>query len=440
MSYTTVLSGGRREATASQCEEFVDAPLVVGVLAVIRRDDSSVAGDQKICRNTKLTACREDWRDAVRGPDDSSDRAQENLRQPDQQTRIEQRPRGPLDTQLTVDLFSWIGDQGERQFGFIGPQLLRSGVEDNDLPDAGGRYVISTPDEGPQVQIADGTAGEASELQVDGLAGIRDRDCGSVEPRKLERREGTAGADFQLVSGFGHGEVPRLVHARPVAALSDNSIGNTKWIGKTKIRMLVSMTVKLTPKGTRTRQRIVDIAAELMFERGVTGATLEDVKAAAGVSSSQLYHYFEDKPALVRAVIEQQTDDVVGAQEPVLAEIDSIEGLRAWRDFVVDLERQLECRGGCPIGSLGSQLAEIDPSSRSLVSASFIRWETALQGALRSMHERGRLNRDADPDALSLALLVAVQGGLLLAQIHRSTRPLENALDTVLDHIATHTT
>jgi len=200
------------------------------------------------------------------------------------------------------------------------------------------------------------------------------------------------------------------------------------------------MAAKLTPKGSRTRQRIVDAAAELMFERGVVGTTLDEVKAAAGVSSSQLYHYFEDKPALVRAVIEQQTDAVVGTQEPLLAGIDGIEGLRAWRDFVVDLERQLECRGGCPIGSLGSQLAEVDPSSRSQVSASFVRWESALQGALRSMHERGRLDREADPDALSLALLAAVQGGLLLAQIHRSTRPLETALDTVLDHIATHAT
>jgi len=35
-----------------------------------------------------------------------------------------------------------------------------------------------------------------------------------------------------------------------------------------------------------------------MFERGVVGTTLEEVKAAAEVSSSQLYHYFDDKPAL----------------------------------------------------------------------------------------------------------------------------------------------
>ena len=37
------------------------------------------------------------------------------------------------------------------------------------------------------------------------------------------------------------------------------------------------------------------------------GASLDDVIAAAGVSKSQLYHYFADKDDLVRAVIARQT-------------------------------------------------------------------------------------------------------------------------------------
>ena len=49
---------------------------------------------------------------------------------------------------------------------------------------------------------------------------------------------------------------------------------------------------RLTPKGERTRARIVEEAAVLIHERGVAGTTLDDVKAAAEVSGSQLYHYF----------------------------------------------------------------------------------------------------------------------------------------------------
>src|SRR5258707_10729504 len=80
---------------------------------------------------------------------------------------------------------------------------------------------------------------------------------------------------------------------------------------------------RLTAKGRATRGRIVDTAAQLMFERGVGGTSIEDVLLAAGVSASQLYHYFDDKQALVRAVIAHQTDRMLALQAPALDALDS---------------------------------------------------------------------------------------------------------------------
>ena len=61
---------------------------------------------------------------------------------------------------------------------------------------------------------------------------------------------------------------------------------------------------RLTPKGELVRSRIVQAAARLIYERGVAGTTLDDVKKAAVVSGSQMYHYFPDKDELVQAVID----------------------------------------------------------------------------------------------------------------------------------------
>jgi TetR/AcrR family transcriptional regulator, transcriptional repressor for nem operon len=194
---------------------------------------------------------------------------------------------------------------------------------------------------------------------------------------------------------------------------------------------------RLTRRGEQTRQRIVDAAADLVFEQGVAGTTIEDVRAATGVSSSQLYHYFDDKPALIRAVIEHQTDAIVSNQERF--DLSTLDGLREWRDWVVDYQRSLGCRGGCPIGSLGSELAEHEPDARDQVAEGFIRWEAEIGRGLREMHAAGRLAADADPDALALALLAALQGGLLLTQIERDTRALEAGLDAILALIATMT-
>jgi TetR/AcrR family transcriptional repressor of nem operon len=178
----------------------------------------------------------------------------------------------------------------------------------------------------------------------------------------------------------------------------------------------------------------VSAAADLIFEQGVAHTTIEDVRAAADVSSSQLYHYFDDKPALVRAVIEHQADTIVGGQETF--DLSSLDGLRAWRDWVIKHQRQLNCSGGCPIGSLGSELAETDPKARAQVAEGFKRWEATIQSGFREMHARGGVTPDADPDTLALALLAALQGGLLLAQIERDTKPLEAALDAMLDLVA----
>src|SRR5512141_1041371 len=194
-------------------------------------------------------------------------------------------------------------------------------------------------------------------------------------------------------------------------------------------------TPALTPKGRATRTRIVIAAADLMFAHGVARTSLDDVKAAAGVSSSQLYHYFEDKHALVRAVIVHQTEAVLAGQQPLLAGLDSVAAFRAWGDVLVGCRRDSRCRGGCPMGSLGSELSDTDAPARRELAAGFRRWESSIAAGLREMRSRGELVPAASPDDLALAVLAAAQGGILLAQIHRETRPLEVALDTIIDHI-----
>src|SRR6201996_3807958 len=192
---------------------------------------------------------------------------------------------------------------------------------------------------------------------------------------------------------------------------------------------------RLTRRGQQTRTRIVAAAAELMFENGVAETTLEDIRAAAGVSGSQVYHYFEDKQALVRAVIDYQTDAVLEAQSDHLDHLDTVGGLRAWRDFLVEHQRRLGCRGGCPIGALGAEVAETDAVARLAAAGGLRRWEGRIRDGLRAMHARGDLPADADPGDLALAVLAALQGGLLLTQLQRDTRPLEVTLDAMLDRI-----
>src|SRR5918992_696658 len=105
-----------------------------------------------------------------------------------------------------------------------------------------------------------------------------------------------------------------------------------------------------TPGGRATRQRIVAAASELISERGVAETSLEDVMERAGASKSQLYHYFDDRAALLRAVVEHNTDGVIG----YLGEVDdSWAAIRSWLHPMVEphVERPAgrRCPGGAPL-------------------------------------------------------------------------------------------
>jgi TetR/AcrR family transcriptional repressor of nem operon len=189
-----------------------------------------------------------------------------------------------------------------------------------------------------------------------------------------------------------------------------------------------------TSRGAPTRQRIVDATVSLVFAKGVEGTTLDDVRAAAGVSKSQLYHYFADKDALVREVISTQATRVLAEQGTALTQLDSLSALRRWCDRILVLNRGA-ANGGCPLGSLASELANKSEQARALLVAGFNSWEDLLAAGFAKMQENGELETSADPRGLAIGVLSAVQGGLLLAKTSRSEEPLKVALDMAINHV-----
>ena len=193
--------------------------------------------------------------------------------------------------------------------------------------------------------------------------------------------------------------------------------------------------VPATAKGRAMRERILQAGAELIAEKGAAGMSLDDVRARTGASRSQLYHYFDDRDDLVRAVIDVTTNAVLGRQGQLLDHLDSWAGLDRWFDFMVQHQIEQQARGGCPIGSLAGQLAESDPDARAAIAAGLDRWEAHIREGLTRMKTRGKLRKDADPAALATATMAGIQGGLLLTQVRRDPRQLRIALNAVRNNL-----
>ena len=195
---------------------------------------------------------------------------------------------------------------------------------------------------------------------------------------------------------------------------------------------------KLTRKGQATRDRIVAAATDLITQHGVAGLNTDHVRRLAGVSGSQLYHYFDGKQALIRAVITQQADAPGGLAQ--IGRLDSFEALQAWADAALARQADNDGRGECDLGTLAGELSALDEDSRTEISQGFLRWKQVLFDGLNTMRTRGDLVATTDVDELAYALLAALQGGALLAETLSDTAPMRASLNAALAYVRSHET
>jgi AcrR family transcriptional regulator len=86
-----------------------------------------------------------------------------------------------------------------------------------------------------------------------------------------------------------------------------------------------------------TRSELMRTARELFAERGYAGVGTEEIVGRAGVTRGALYHHFEDKKDLFRAVHEELERDLVASIGEQIAGIDDpwdllVTGVRGFLD------------------------------------------------------------------------------------------------------------
>jgi TetR/AcrR family transcriptional repressor of nem operon len=187
-------------------------------------------------------------------------------------------------------------------------------------------------------------------------------------------------------------------------------------------------------KTPNTRDRLIDSARYLFWERGFAGTSMADLLAHAGVNSGSFYHFFESKEALLRAVLEgylhalrpMVVDPAFAETEEPVARIFAI--LAGYRERIL----QTGCKYGCPLGRLA---LEIDPENRpahKLIAQNFQGWIAAVRECVEQI--KHRLPKGADPDALSTYVLAVMEGGVMLSRSYGSVEPFDRAVTQLREH------
>lgn len=79
------------------------------------------------------------------------------------------------------------------------------------------------------------------------------------------------------------------------------------------------------PRAEARRQQILCAAAQCFREHGFHGASIAQISKTAGMSAGHIYHYFENKEAIIAAIVAQDLEDLL----TLTAELRSASNVRA---------------------------------------------------------------------------------------------------------------
>jgi TetR/AcrR family transcriptional regulator, transcriptional repressor for nem operon len=164
----------------------------------------------------------------------------------------------------------------------------------------------------------------------------------------------------------------------------------------------------MTKRKADSRTRLVQAAEKVTYRYGYEGAALADIAQEARVPLGNVYYYFKTKDEIGNAIVELR----VSRFRKLLQELDKADSPQERLCGFVQIKvknREGLARGGCPVGTLCSELQKhggaVAKRSRALF-AEALGWMEAQFKAL---------GKGADSRGLAVHLLSATQGVSVLA-------------------------
>ncbi|MFQ5960564.1 MAG: TetR/AcrR family transcriptional regulator [Candidatus Methylomirabilales bacterium] len=190
-----------------------------------------------------------------------------------------------------------------------------------------------------------------------------------------------------------------------------------------------------------TKEQILHAACRLIHRRGFNNTSLDQILRESGVGKGNFYYHFKSKDELGHAVLDRLaswTEEQVG-REVFRGDGDPLAEIFRFFDLVVEMQREMGCVGGCPLGNLALELSDIHDGFRQRIEEILTTWRNQISGALTRAQAKGQLARNMQLDRVAEFIIAGIEGGILLAKTHKDLTVLEGCLDELKKYIRMYT-
>ena len=176
-----------------------------------------------------------------------------------------------------------------------------------------------------------------------------------------------------------------------------------------------------------TRETLITVGLSVLTEKGYSSTGIDEILRKAGVPKGSFYHYFDNKEAFGRILIEAYGRYFARKfdrwfEDRALAPLQRLEA------FVEDAKTgmaRFEYRRGCLIGNLGQEMTALPEGFRVLLQDVFTDWECRTAGVLREAQQAGEISKDLKCDQMAHFFWIGWEGAVLRAKLDQSPEPLD---------------
>lgn len=168
---------------------------------------------------------------------------------------------------------------------------------------------------------------------------------------------------------------------------------------------------------SKTRDKFIEVARQLFARKGVENTTMNDIASASSKGRRTIYTYFKSKREIFNAVIETETDKILGRLRLIIAKPDSPETkLREYIACRFDAMKEIVGRNGSLRAGFFRDVRKVDRAQRIIAQK-----EIAL---LSEILDEGIASGDFKVDNVKQTAIIMIQAmqGLVVPYIRDSLR------------------
>lgn len=184
-------------------------------------------------------------------------------------------------------------------------------------------------------------------------------------------------------------------------------------------------------QGERTRQRIIEAAAQLFARKGFYGTSIADLAQATGLTKGALYHHFKNKDALFFAVIRAVRDTWMKAVgRDVLKAEDALTRLTVLFDNHARLvsEDETIC---LVLNVLMIEMDGVNPAFATALQEIFVDLTLFVQRIIQKGQAAGQVRSDLDARLVALNIVGMLRGGGCSSRLGRMSEDYAETVATL---------